>query len=90
MTGFSDDFSAVLCLNNRTGDGHDISWIESTDYEKLVADPHLKKIYVGGDCMDQLYARLKKAAGKRKPPEKKRTQYHKAPPPDGTGTEFRA
>ena len=45
-------------------------------------------------CLAALYlighARLKKAAGKRKPPEKKRTQYHKAPPPDGTGTEFRA
>ena len=64
VTGFDQDFSAVLCLNNRTGDGHDISWIETTDYEKLVADPHLKKIYVGGDCADQLWARLEKAAGK--------------------------
>ena len=50
ITGLGEDFSAVLCLNNRTGDGHDISWIETTDYEKLVRDPHLKKLYAGGDC----------------------------------------
>jgi len=61
VTGFDEDFSAVLCLNDRTGDGHDISWIESTDYEKLVSDPHLQKIYVGGDRAQDLYARLQRA-----------------------------
>ena len=61
ITGLGEDFSAVLCLNNRTGDGHDISWIETTDYEKLVSDPHLKKLYVGGDKAEDLYARLQKA-----------------------------
>ena len=61
VTGFDEDFTAVLCLNNRTGDGHDFSWINSTDYEKLCSDPHLKKIYVGGDRAQDLYERLKKA-----------------------------
>lgn len=61
ITGLGEDFSAVLCLNNRTGDGHDISWIETTDYEKLVRDPHLKKLYAGGDCGKELLERLKKA-----------------------------
>lgn len=61
ITGLGEDFSAVLCLNNRTGDGHDISWIETTDYEKLVQDPHLKKLYAGGDCAKELLERLKKA-----------------------------
>ena len=61
VTGFDEDYTAVLCLNNRTGDGHDISWIESADYEKLCADPHLKKIYVCGDCAQELFERLKKA-----------------------------
>ena len=61
ITGLGEDFSAVLCLNNRTGDGHDISWIETTDYEKLVRDPHLKKLYTGGDCAKELLERLKKA-----------------------------
>ena len=61
VTGFDEDYTAVLCLNNRTGDGHDISWIETTDYEKLCGDPHLKKIYVIGDCAGELAARLEKA-----------------------------
>ena len=50
-------FDSFLC----TGDGHDISWIETTDYEKLVRDPHLKKLYAGGDCGKELLERLKKA-----------------------------
>ena len=61
VTGFGEDFSAVLCLNDRTGDGHDISWIEKTDYEKLVSDPHLKNLYVCGDRAGDLSARLQKA-----------------------------
>ncbi|MBO7710655.1 MAG: DUF1727 domain-containing protein, partial [Lachnospiraceae bacterium] len=54
-------YTAVLCLNNQTGDGHDISWINDTDYEKLCADPHLKKLFVCGECADELSKRLKRA-----------------------------
>ena len=61
VTSFAEDFNAVLCLNNQTGDGHDISWINDTDYEKLCADPHLQKLYVGGECAQELLKRLKKA-----------------------------
>lgn len=61
LTGFDEDFTAILCLNDRTGDGHDISWIQDTDYEKLCSDPHLKKIYVGGDRAKDLSDRLQKA-----------------------------
>ena len=61
VTGFNEDYTVAHCLNNQTGDGHDISWIYDTDYERLVSDPHLKKIYVGGECRDELYARLKAA-----------------------------
>ena len=61
VTGLDEDFTAVLCLNNRTGDGTDISWIEKTDYEKLCASPHLKQLYVCGEKAGDLYARLKKA-----------------------------
>ena len=61
VTGLDEDYTAVLCLNDRTGDGHDISWINSTDYEKLCADPHLKQLYVCGDRADDLFARLQKA-----------------------------
>ena len=61
LTGLKDDFTAVLCLNNQTGDGHDISWIEDTDYEKLCSDPHLKKLYVCGECAKELSERLRRA-----------------------------
>ena len=39
----------------------DISWINDTDYEKLCADPHLKKLFVCGECADELSRRLKRA-----------------------------
>jgi UDP-N-acetylmuramyl tripeptide synthase len=61
LTSLEEDFTAVLCLNDRTGDGHDISWINDTDYEKLCGDPHLKKLYVCGDRKEDLDARLEKA-----------------------------
>ncbi|MDO4519571.1 MAG: MurT ligase domain-containing protein [Eubacteriales bacterium] len=61
LTSFDEDFTLVLHLNNRTGDGHDISWIEDTDYEKICTNPHVKKIYVGGDCAKELSDRLRKA-----------------------------
>ena len=88
MTGFDEDFTAVLCLNNRTGDGHDISWIENTDYEKLVSDPHLKKIYVGGDCADELWARLEKAAAGEGRADKEAfiDEEEQDPTPNGTRT----
>lgn len=88
VTGFDEDFTAVLCLNNRTGDGHDISWIENTDYEKLVSDPHLKKIYVGGDCADELWARLEKAAAGEGRADKETfiDEEEQDPTPTGTRT----
>ncbi len=61
LTGLDEDYTAVLCLNNQTGDGHDISWINDTDYEKLCRDPHLKKLFVCGECADELSGRLTKA-----------------------------
>ncbi|MBR6705707.1 MAG: VanZ family protein [Clostridia bacterium] len=51
-------------------------------------------LFVAVLCMAGLYlighTRLKKGARKPRSPEKKKNQYHAAPPPDGTGTEFRA
>ena len=61
LTSLDEDFTAVLCLNNRTGDGHDFSWINDTNYEMLCSDPHVKKIYVGGDRAQDLFARLQRA-----------------------------
>lgn len=72
-----NDYSAVLCLNNRTGDGHDISWIEDADYEKLCADPHLRQIYVAGDRAEDLYKRLEKACAGMEDRERLRIEIMK-------------
>ena len=56
-----EDFNAVFCLNDRTADGHDISWIWDADYEQLMKDPHPKKIYVAGDRAQDMQLRLKYA-----------------------------
>ena len=61
LTSLKEDFTAVLCLNNRTGDGLDFSWIEDTNYEMLCQDKHVQKMYIGGDRAQDLYERLKKA-----------------------------
>ncbi len=57
----TQDFHLVLCLNDRTADGHDISWIWDVDYERLCGNPHLGKICVFGDRAEDLCVRLKYA-----------------------------
>jgi hypothetical protein len=52
---------AVLCLNDKTADGHDISWIWDADHEKVALDPHCKKIYVSGTRATDMMVRLKYA-----------------------------
>ena len=55
------DYNLVLCLNDRTADGHDISWIWDADYEQLVGNPHMQHIYVSGDRAEDMQLRLKYA-----------------------------
>lgn len=55
------DFDLILCLNDRTADGHDISWIWDADYEKLAGISHLDRICVYGDRAEDLRVRLKYA-----------------------------
>ncbi len=54
-------YTAVFCLNDRTADGHDISWIWDADFEKVGADPNVQKIYVSGDRAEDMQLRLKYA-----------------------------
>lgn len=61
LAGLGEDYQAVFCLNDRTADGHDISWIWDADYEKVCRDPHLKHAYVLGDRADDMRLRLKYA-----------------------------
>lgn len=61
VTGIQQDKVLVLCLNDRTADGHDISWIWDADYEKLAGDPHVVQWYVFGDRAEDMQLRLKYA-----------------------------
>ena len=61
ITGGGEDYAVVLCLNDRTADGHDISWIWDADYEKIIQDPHLKLIWVSGVRAEDMQLRLKYA-----------------------------
>lgn len=61
VTSLEEDFNLVLCLNDRTADGHDISWIWDADYEQVPSDGHVKHIYVSGDRAEDMQLRLKYA-----------------------------
>ena len=51
----------MICLNDRTADGHDISWIWDADYERLSENTHIQSITVSGDRAEDLRVRLKYA-----------------------------
>jgi UDP-N-acetylmuramyl tripeptide synthase len=61
LTRLEEDFRLVICLNDRTADGHDISWIWDADYEKLASDAHVTRILVSGDRAEDMMVRLKYA-----------------------------
>lgn len=61
LRSLGEDYTAVFCLNDRTADGHDISWIWDADFEKVCHDPHVKHILVMGDRADDMALRLKYA-----------------------------
>lgn len=55
-----DPFILVLCLNDRSADGTDISWIWDVDYEGLPAlSSRLKEILVSGDRVADMHLRIK-------------------------------
>ncbi len=61
LTGLDEEYTGVFCLNDKTADGHDISWIWDADYEKLALDPACKKILVWGTRKEDMQLRLKYA-----------------------------
>ena len=61
VTGSREDYDIAFCLNDKTADGHDISWIWDADMEKVARDPHRKAIYVSGTRAEDLQLRLKYA-----------------------------
>ncbi len=70
LSGLGEDYQAVFCLNDRTADGHDISWIWDADFEKVCGDPHMKHTFVLGDRADDMQLRLKYAGADEKDIEK--------------------
>ena len=61
VTGSREEYDIALCLNDKTADGHDISWIWDADMEKVARDPHRRSIYVSGRRAEDLKLRFKYA-----------------------------
>lgn len=61
LTSVGEDYTGVFCLNDKTADGHDISWIWDADFEKVAADPHARHLFVWGTRAADLQLRLKYA-----------------------------
>ena len=61
MTSLGEDYTGVFCLNDKTADGHDISWIWDADHEFVAEDPHCKHIFVWGTRSEDMQLRLKYA-----------------------------
>ncbi len=61
LSSLKQDYAAVFCLNDKTADGHDISWIWDADFEKVCHDEYCKKIFVAGTRAEDMQLRLKYA-----------------------------
>ena len=62
LQNIKERFALVISLNDRTGDGKDISWIWDTEFELLCAlGGRLEKIAVAGDRAAEMALRLKYA-----------------------------
>ena len=62
LQNIKEQFVLVISLNDRTGDGKDISWIWDTEFELLCAlGGRLEKIIVSGDRAADMCLRLKYA-----------------------------
>ncbi|MBR2257445.1 MAG: DUF1727 domain-containing protein [Blautia sp.] len=61
VSAIEEDFDLVFCLNDKTADGHDISWIWDADLEKLAGNPHRKAVFVSGSRAEDMQLRLKYA-----------------------------
>ncbi len=61
VTGSREEYDIAFCLNDKTADGHDISWIWDADMERIVQDPHRRAVYVSGTRAEDLKLRLKYA-----------------------------
>ncbi|MBR2121808.1 MAG: DUF1727 domain-containing protein [Lachnospiraceae bacterium] len=63
LSRLTEPFAAVLMLNDRTADGHDISWIWDVDYEGFMQNENMVRVFCAGDRAADLALRLKYAGG---------------------------
>ncbi len=62
LSGLDEELELVICLNDRAGDGTDISWIWETGFEKLAAlGDKLESVSVSGIRWADMALRLKYA-----------------------------
>lgn len=61
LTQIREPFVFAACLNDRSQDGKDVSWIWDVDFEQLTAMPKLQEIFVSGIRADDMALRFKYA-----------------------------
>lgn len=62
LRNVKEKFVLVVCLNDRTADGTDISWIWDSDFEKLAGlGGYLDSVVVSGDRANDMRLRIKYA-----------------------------
>lgn len=64
LRGVKERFILVICLNDRPGDGTDISWIWDAELEGLCTLPGLEKLIISGDRAADMWVRVKYAGVK--------------------------
>ena len=61
LKNVKDKFILVICLNDKPGDGTDISWIWDTEFEALCRLPGLDRLIIAGDRAEDMWVRIKYA-----------------------------
>lgn len=62
LESIKDEFVLAVCLNDRSADGTDISWIWDAEFEKLGAiSDRISKVFVSGDRAEDMHVRIKYA-----------------------------
>ena len=61
LASLEGGFLPVFCLNDRTADGRDVSWIWDADFERFYAKKKPARILVSGDRAEDMRLRLKYA-----------------------------
>ena len=61
LTDIKEPFVFTTCLNDRTQDGKDVSWIWDVDFERLVEMENLERIFVSGVRADDMAMRFQYA-----------------------------